>query len=156
MCKRENLAGRVEKAKAAARFAVVINRDSKERVRNICVPGTDGKRRMVILKRHRVRGDSVTRWGISTTCNAVVERGNVIGYVACPGNTYTTVCYSSIAAIVVALDQAGYDVAFCATARDAVRLSRFGGDVVKVWSRQQRRHQDTLFAVVKARKGVHT
>lgn len=152
MCKRENLAGRAQKARAAALFAVVTNRDGKGRVRNISVPGTNGKRRMVILRRHRVRGDPVTGWGLSTTCNAIVERGSVVGYVPCPGNTYVTVCYSSMAAIVVALAEKGYDVSFCATAQDAVRLSTLGGDVVKIWSRQQRRHVDPIYAVVKARR----
>ena len=150
MCKKADLASRVRKAKAAARFAIVINRDGKGRVRNVHLPGTDGKLRMVLLQRHRVRGDPVTEWGLSTTCNAVVERGDVVGYVPCPGNSYATVCYSSMAAILVALDRAGYDVSFCATARDAMRLSRLGGDVVKVWSRQQRKYTDFIYAVVKA------
>jgi len=156
MCKKGNLAGRVSQARAAARFAVVVNRDGKGRARNVNLPGTDGKRRMVLLQRHRVRGDPAANWGISTTCNAVVERGDVVGYVPCPGNRFAAVCYSSMAGVIVALAEKDYDVSFCVTAQDAERLSHLGGDVVKIWSRQQRRHTDILFAVVKARKGVFT
>lgn len=155
MCKQEDLAGRVQKAKAAALFAVVINRDSKGRVRNVHLPGTDGKRRMVLLRRHRVRGDAAIQWGISTSCSAIIEQGNAVGYVPCPGNTFSAVCYSSMTAILVALAEAGYGCSFCATQGDAERLARLGGDVVVIWSRQTRKHMTPLYAVVKA-KGVRS
>lgn len=141
MCVQANLGKRVAAAQAAAVFGQIINRDDKGRARCVNVPGSDGKKRMVVLRRHPM--------GISTTCNAIVERGQVVGYVPCPGNTYVTVCYSSMAALIVAAKDVKVRIAFCATERDADRLARLGGRVIKVWSRQQRKHYDPLWVVIK-------
>lgn len=141
MCVKANLKRRVAAAQAAAVFGQIINRDGKGRVRCVHVPGSDGKKRMVILRRHPA--------GISTTCNAIVERGQVVGYVPCPGNRFVTVCYSSMAALIVAAKDAGVRLSFCASERDADRLARLGGRVVKIWSRQQRKNYDPLWVVIK-------
>lgn len=113
------LAERVEEAKAAAKFAVVdTNRTGQ--VKKVTLPGHDGKRYMVIVKR--------TPDGIHTDCH--IDAGPH-GLVECKGNSHAT-CYHTIAAVILAAKSVKGEVRFTETPEDAKRLSHLGGQIVKV------------------------
>jgi len=114
-----HLAERVQRAKMAAEFAVVTKNKAGQ-VKKVDLPGHDGKRYMVIVKR--------TSDGIHTDCYVETKQ---IGSVPCKGNEHAT-CYHTLAAVVVAAKQMNGEVRFAETEIAADKLARFGGKVVKV------------------------
>ena len=114
-----HLAERVARAKMAAEFAVVTKNKAGQ-VKKVDLPGHDGKRYMVIVKR--------TSDGIHTDCYVATRQ---IGSVPCKGNEHAT-CYHTLAAVVVAAKQMNGEVRFAETEIAADKLARFGGKVVKV------------------------
>lgn len=113
------LSKRVEEAKAASRFAVwQTDRDGK--VKNVTLPGHDGKTYRVFLKRagSTIKGD----------CYIQADR---CGQLECKGGSHAT-CYHILAAVIIAAREAGGTVRFCETAEDAERLRRMGGTSVTV------------------------
>jgi len=92
MTKQERLAARINRARHIAGMGLcsITSRDRDGRARTVTVPGTDGKRYQVIIRR------SNGSW--STECR--LECG-LAGYQNCPGNA-VTVCYHSFAAIFTA------------------------------------------------------
>jgi hypothetical protein len=143
MCKKESLAKRAVEARASARFAMVASRDGKRRVRSVLLPGHDNKARLVVL--YRKRG------AIAASCHAVIPGadGQPMGFLGCPGMRWHGPCYTTMAAVIVAAKDKGMTVSFCATEPDAKRLARLGGQPIKIWSRQARRHTSPLWCVVK-------
>lgn len=113
------LAERVEEAKAAAKFAVVDTNRAGQ-VRKVTLPGHDGHRYMVIVKRENGT--------IHTDC--WLEAG-ACGHTECKGNANAT-CYHTIAAVILAAKSVKGEVSFAETPEDAKRLSRLGGQIVKV------------------------
>lgn len=125
MVSKTNLPNRVEKAKFAAQFAAVIDRDSKDRPKVLLVPGTEAKRYRVIIRRFA---------GLVTTeCH--LEAGG-IGHQECKGNSNGSICYHSLQAIVASVAEAGKDVYFCANEQDARKLANLGGSVIRLHSHQ--------------------
>ena len=86
------MATRVSKARRIAEMGLcaITSRDSDSRARTITVPGSNGKKYQVIIRRNN------GSW--SAECR--LECGSQ-GYQDCPGNT-KTVCYHSFAAIFAA------------------------------------------------------
>ena len=117
------LKDRTTKARAAARFGKVLSRDKDGRARTVLVPGSSGKQYQVILRR---------AGGLSTECR--LDTGH--GHLACKGNSNGHVCYHSIAAVALATGDAGLSARFCGTEAAAKRLTRLGGSVVSLNSRQ--------------------
>lgn len=114
---------RTTKARAAAMFAKVTERDSDQRAKVILVPGSECKIYQVILRRNG---------NLSTECNCQTSGGNV----ACKGNTAHTVCYHSMAALIIAANGNGSEVSFCDNQADADRLSHLGLTVTRITSWQ--------------------
>ena len=92
MTKQERLAERVSKARRIAEMSLcsITSLDREGKAKTVTVPGTDGKRYQVRIRRNN------GSW--STECR--YEAG-AIGYRDCSGNS-VTVCYHSFAAIFAA------------------------------------------------------
>ena len=105
-----------------------------ENGRAFIVPGHEGRRYQVILKRRpgviQVRCEQWTALGPTRRC---------------PGNS-AGVCYHGIAAIIAAAERRGYGVSFAENARDAARVRRLhpDGSVFSVVSVQSGR---TIYGV---------
>lgn len=120
---KNTLADRVEKAKAAALFAAIVRSDTKGRPVVVIAPGSEAKSYSVEIMRNG---------HIETRCTqAHPSRG-----AACKGNSGKTVCYHSIAALIVAAEWMNKRVSFCAIEGDARKLARTGGEVFSVKSAQ--------------------
>jgi len=110
---------RVKEARAATKFTQIITRDAQGKPKTLYVPGHDGKRYQVIVRRIQVAGRNV----VTTECRQDAGR---LGYKPCPGNG-RTVCYHAMAAVIASAADSGYKVAFSDDANAAVRLSHMGG-----------------------------
>lgn len=121
------LKSRVEKSRAAARFAKVIENDTVGRARLVVVPGSEGKQYTVELIRWDAHGM------ILTDCHDHTE--------ICKGNSAMRegpggICYHSLAALVAAGARRKHLVRFCEDDQDASRLTRLGYKVFCVRSNQ--------------------
>lgn len=113
---------RTEKSRAAVLFAKIMQRDTAGRVSKVGVPGSECKRYDVIIRRNGV---------VSCECNLIT--GGKTGAQPCKGAAHS-VCYHSIAALLVAAADAGKHCSFANTKETADLLSRTGGDVFEVKS----------------------
>lgn len=95
-----SLKERVEAARKASEFAQIVSRDFKGRVKSVLVPGHEGKRYQVFLK----RGNGT----LLTECQ--LETG--MGFIPCPG-AGRSVCYHQMAGVIATAHDAGYEVQFC-------------------------------------------
>jgi hypothetical protein len=132
---------RLDKSQAAARFAHVEQTDGDKKVRRVSLPGSDGKRYQVIIRRDAQHGFG--KRVITTECRQMVAGDN---FVPCKGNTNGHVCYHSVAAVLVAAEKSGHSVAVCKTYGDAQRLSRMGGAIAVLSSHQGK---GILYLVIK-------
>ena len=106
------LSKRVEIAKSALPFVGIVERDKAGRPKVLLVPGSEGKRYQVILRRFPN--------GISAECRC--ETG--IGHIPCKGNSLNeTVCRHALTAISKSVSLVGMRVSFCQNEQDAKRLS---------------------------------
>lgn len=111
---------RTTKARAAAMFGKVSERDAQGRVKVVLVPGSEAKLYQVIIRR--------SENSLTTECNLQTSMGNV----PCKGNTKSTVCYHSMAALLLASEEKNVDVSFCDNSDDAKRLTNLGRKVTPV------------------------
>jgi hypothetical protein len=120
----------------AAEFSKAISIDAKGRVREVAVPGHDGARYEVIIKRDEKGHD------VKCECRQALADGN---YIECEGNEFNT-CYHSIVAIMIAAGVMGKQVAFSANKQGADKTARFhkGSKVVKFGSN---RNDKRIYAV---------
>lgn len=133
---KKNLKNRVEKARAAARFASVSTRDAAGKAKTINVPGSEARIRNVILWRKSYDNKPV----MMTECDVVTG----IGRTPCKGNQH--VCYHSMAAVIAAAQDKGMEVNFCDNPSDAEKLNNIKhGVVIPVVNK---RDTDSLWAVV--------
>jgi hypothetical protein len=105
------LLSQLEDARAALRFANIIERDYKGRVKVVAVPGHGGRRYEVIL-----------RWrpmGVTVEC----RQDQTLGYQPCPSqaSNQKRLCYHALASVTLALREQGFAVAW---AKDRVGLRR--------------------------------
>ena len=114
MCNKKNLPSRIAKAKAAIAFAKVIQRNKDRQIKSIVLPGSEGKRYQVIIRRDNKR--------LST--ELLLLTGNC-GYIKPRYSAQIT--YHQMAAIMMAANEAGYKIAWAANVNDAKRLERLGG-----------------------------
>lgn len=133
---------RVEKARAGARFAKVVQKDKAGKVRAIVVPGSDGKQYQVILRRHG---------GIwSGECR--LDAGPA-GYVPCPGNKNGFACYHCMAAVIVAAEDARKKVQFANSEPKAKKLENLGMKAFRLqpWNNGKlaSEHGETVWVLVK-------
>lgn len=118
MCNKKNLPNRVEKANAAQKFAQVIQRDRNDKIKSIIIPGSNGKRYQVIIRRGKN--------GLST--ELLLLQGNH-GYVK-PDYT-KQITYHQMATVQMAANESGYKISWCANRDDAIRLAKLGGKVFR-------------------------
>lgn len=130
MTKQERLATRVSKARSIAEMGLcsITNRDRDSKAKTVTVPGSDGKKYQVIIRRHN------GHW--TTECR--LECGPA-GYEDCPGNT-KTVCYHSFAAIFAAGQDNGCRVHSVTESLEAASLLK--RLVKKAVIKSLRSHQD--------------
>ena len=116
---------RFQKARMIAELNLigVLSRDPEDRIRSAIVPGTDGKRYHVILRRNN--------GAMTTECRLEVNGGNE----PCKGNS-RTVCYHSIAALTLCAIEAKKEVAFCNDKASADLRARISGEINTVRSFQ--------------------
>lgn len=114
---------RTPKARACATFAKIVERDAQGRVKVALVPGSECKIYQVIIRRNG---------HISVECNCQTSLGNV----PCKGNGGPTICYHSMAALLVASESAGAEVSFCDNEADARKLENLGRTVTRITSHQ--------------------
>jgi len=105
-------------AKRVKEFINVLVRDDKGRITCAQVPGHHGAQYRVTVSRV---GNS-----IHTSCLRVDDSP-----IPCRGNS-VTVCYHSLAVLMLAAEEAGMSAAFCDDEKDAKNLANLGGNVVKV------------------------
>lgn len=131
------LSERVNKARAASLFCKAIAWDGENRPTKIITPGSDAKQYEVIIRRNGC---------ITTQCRCCSN--NCLP--ACKGNE-SSVCYHSLAALLLAAESRDRTVSFCATEDDANQLARLGGIVTFVTN-----HANTakLWMVVQETKNV--
>jgi len=110
MCNKQNLPNRVEKAKAAERFAKILEFDETGRVKTVQVPGTEGKTYIVRFVRHNGK--------LEATCvnaTGVIHR-QCISHAKVP-------CYHVMAAVQVAARHEGKKVVWGANYPDVKNLN---------------------------------
>lgn len=110
---------RTTKARAAALFGKVTERDAQGRAKVVLVPGSEAKLYQIIIRRNDNH--------ISCECNCQTSLGNV----ACKGNG-KTVCYHSMAALVVA--SGDVEISFCDDKQSAILLANLGRKVTQVYA----------------------
>lgn len=109
---------RVQKAKQALSFIGVTQRDKNGKPKTLIVPGSNGAKYQVILRRS----------GRVITAECAKELGQ-LGCENCKGNSHS-LCYHSIAAIEFSLREAGFKSHWCETEEDAQRLfNALGGTI---------------------------
>ena len=106
-----------QEARAAAKFAQIITRDRNSKPIKISVPGHEGRKYSVILKRN----------GKEAVAECLLDEK--FGSSPCPSHS---ICYHIKAAVIAAAEDAGYSVAFTKTREDAYKLKNFGALVNKV------------------------
>lgn len=109
------LKDRVIKARMAVSFASVLSTDKNGKVKTVLVPGSDGKRYHVILRRHGGVWSGECRLDVGPP-----------GHVPCKGNANGYSCYHTITAVIVSAEEAGYHVQFTDAEPKARRLERLG------------------------------
>jgi hypothetical protein len=111
---------RIDKAHRIAELGLigVLTRDNENRITSASVPGSNGKKYEVIVRRNG---------GITTECRLDIG----IGHEQCKGNRMT-VCYHSLAVLILCAMEADRGISFCKKEVDAERLSRIEGTVVKI------------------------
>ena len=118
MCNKDNLPERIQKAKAAMLFAKVSQYDTEGKVKAVFVPGSEGKQYQVIIRR---------KAGSMTTELLLIVNNNSVK------PTYAhNLTYHSLAAIMIAAKEQGYNVTWTANRLDAVKLSNLGGTVFHI------------------------
>lgn len=103
---------RVVEAKLLATLSNVVSTDRRGRARLIEVPGSDGARYQVIVR----RGFNT----IETECSKCLGH---LGYEHCPGNL-SGVCRHSIAAVIKTMGEAGYIPRFRKNKAQAQKLGQ--------------------------------
>lgn len=109
----------------------VLQRDARGRITKALIPGSEGKRYSVILRRVQAH--------IETQCYLDI---NGTTTEPCPGNTYHVLCYHVQATLLKAAREAGFQhVAFCYKLKSARKLLNLGTYqyVQMIWSRQSKR-----------------
>jgi hypothetical protein len=120
------LADRVREARAAAKFGVIAKTGATS---DVTVPGHDGKRMNVLIRKEYVDGAHL----LSGECRVC----QTYGYQDCKGN-YNGICYHTIAAVILLADAQGYDVAFTDSVKAVESTRKFGGTVTGVFSWQNK------------------
>lgn len=115
------LKDRVIKARHAAPFASVLSTDKDGNVKTAIVPGSDGKRYHVILR----------RFGGVWSGECRLDCGPA-GHIPCKGNAHEYSCYHTITAVIVAAEEAGYHVQFTDAEPKARLLERLGFHAYKL------------------------
>lgn len=133
MCNRQNLPNRVAKARAALKFAKVTQCDSDGRIRAAVMPGTEGKQYHIILRRNP----------LSVELNLIVS-----GDLVKPHYAHQTITYHGMATVMMAAEEAGYDIAWCASERDADRLENLGGTKFVLRNRDNTNLNDRMYGVM--------
>jgi hypothetical protein len=95
------------------KFAKILSFDKDGKVKTVCLPGSDGKRYYVILRRDG---------GLSSELNLDTGLGLIK-----PPYAHIYVTYHSMAAVALAAQQQNMVVKWCANQDDAQRLSRIEG-----------------------------
>ena len=117
---------RIEKAHAIANMNLigVTQRDTEERIKVAVVPGSDGKRYEVIIRRNSI---------ITAECSLIVgkEYSSMIDGERCLGNL-NSLCYHSLAVLVQSAHEAEKLVAFCNRKENAELRARIGGEIYEV------------------------
>lgn len=110
MCNKENLPNRVEKAKAASKFAKVLTFDPIGRPTEVLVPGTEGKQYLVRFNR--------SNGFLQATCENVttLPHRQCISHAKVP-------CYHVMAAIEVCARIAKHAVVWCSNEADTKNLN---------------------------------
>jgi hypothetical protein len=126
-------------ARNASEFVYILSRDKNGKARTAIVPGHEGKRYHVILRR--------AAGCISGECHVYTEHG--IGD-ACKGNTHG-LCYHVLAAMIYSSEQCG-SLAVCASESDAKRRAHLGGDAVRLQSCQSNK---IAWGVFRAKDGAN-
>ena len=108
------------------------------RVKAVLIPGSDAKLYEVLLTVWKL----YTGPAMYTECRV----STAVGESPCKGNSNGHICYHVLTALMVRAARSKVSISFCSTAEDAERLSRLGGRVVDIYSRQGR---GRLWAVVR-------
>lgn len=119
--------------KSVVQLVGVVQKDAKGRPTVLLVPGSQGKRYQVILR--RVSVDLMT-------CECRLEAGK-IGHIGCLGNSHRgqnrrdVLCKHSQWAVQFAIEEAGMEQAWCEEYEDALKLNQIKkGKIIEVASRQ--------------------
>ena len=108
------------------------------RVKAVVIPGSQAKQYEVLLTVWKLH----TGQAMYTECRISTAFGDP----PCKGNSNGHICYHAITALMVRAARSQVSISFCSTAKSADRLSRLGGRVVDIYSRQGR---GQLWAVIK-------
>ena len=118
MCNKTNLPDRVAKAKAAMHFSKVMQCDADGKPKVFIVPGSEAKQYQVILRRNNGK--------MSVEVNLLIGNNGT-------KPLYTpTISYHGMCAVMLAAQEAGYAVTWCANVEDAKRLSNINGSLISV------------------------
>lgn len=119
---------RVAEARAAARFGAILTRDKVGRARVVLVPGHNMAQYRVIIRWHK--DEETGKYRVSTECHKVA---GAAGHIPCYGNTVRG-CYHSMAAIIIAAEDAGMSVMFSDESANAKRIKNLGDGTFAMYS----------------------
>ena len=114
----KDVAYRVAKAKAAMHFSKVMQCDADGKPKVFIVPGSEAKQYQVILRRNNGK--------MSVEVNLLIGNNGT-------KPLYTpTVSYHGMCAVMLAAQDSGYKIVWCASFDDAKRLSNINGSLISV------------------------
>lgn len=129
---KENLSSRIKIARTLVPFAIITQRNRQGQITGIEVPGRDGKRYSVYLK----------RTNIGFECQCYLNTG--AGEIDCKGSG-SSVCYHQIVAIILAAKDAGMEVSVAHTKESAKKINHIKkGKLVGLVSKQSFRDKGTF------------
>jgi hypothetical protein len=123
---------RVAEARAAARFGTILTRDREGRARVVLVPGHNMTTHRVIIRRYK--DDEIGNY-ISAECH---KEAGPAGHIPCNGNM-AGVCYHSMAAIIIAVEDAERTASFSDNWNIAKKLKNFGSSAFALYSHQSKK-----------------
>jgi len=112
----------ITSARNVSEFVHVLAKDSEGRPTHLLVPGHEGRKYSVTLKRNG---------GLSAHCFQIVSSTSA----SCKGSSHC-ICYHVLAACIVSASEQGKELSWCESQADAERLSNIEGKVFTVRSSQ--------------------
>lgn len=133
----KNFAARMKEARASLRFAQVLDQPAGSKAGAVVVPGHDGRRYEVLVR--RLGGNKIT-----VECRLMQGQW---GHEDCPSRYGGHVCYHGVAAVLAMAEESGIKIKLRAAERNAsLRATIDGGTLFELYS-HDRGDEHPIYAV---------